>query len=126
MARAAECLKIRRRRVDGPPAHERKFEMIKAIGLSLLVLSAPAFASLELANKNACMGCHAMATKVLGPSYQEVAKKYAGQKDAQAALAKSIKAGGAGQWGQVPMPAQPQLSDADAAKLAAWILGGTK
>ncbi len=100
--------------------------MIKAIGLWLLVLSAPALASTELASKNACMGCHAVANKILGPSYQEVAKKYAGQKDAQAALAKSIKAGGAGKWGQIPMPAQPQLSEADAAKLAAWILGGAK
>ena len=100
--------------------------MIKAFGLSLLVLSAPAFANLELANKNACMGCHAVATKILGPSYADVAKKYAGQKDAEATLAKSIKAGGAGKWGQVPMPAQAQLSDADAKKLAAWILAGAK
>ncbi|MFM8737850.1 MAG: c-type cytochrome [Betaproteobacteria bacterium] len=100
--------------------------MIKAIGLSLLVLSAPAFASMEMAQKNACMGCHAVATKVLGPSYQEVAKKYAGQKDAEANLAKSIKAGGAGKWGQVPMPAQAQLSDADARRLAAWIRAGAK
>lgn len=100
--------------------------MIKAIGLSLLVLSAPAFANMDMANKNACMGCHAVAAKVLGPAFQEVAKKYAGQKDAEATLAKSIKAGGAGKWGQIPMPAQAQLSDADAAKLAAWILGGAK
>jgi cytochrome c len=88
--------------------------MIKAISLSLMVLSAPAFADLQLANKNACMGCHAAATKVLGPSYHE------------ANLAKSIKAGGAGKWGQIPMPAQAQLSDADARKLAAWILAGAK
>jgi cytochrome c len=100
--------------------------MIKAIGLSLLVLSAPAFANMEMANKNACMGCHAVATKVLGPSFQEVAKKYAGQNGAEATLAKSIKAGGAGKWGQIPMPAQAQLSDADAQRLAAWILAGAK
>ncbi len=100
--------------------------MFKAIGLSLLLLSAPAFADLQLASRNACMGCHAVATKVLGPSYAEVAKKYAGQKDAEANLAKSIKAGGMGKWGQVPMPAQAQLSDADARRLAAWILAGAK
>ena len=100
--------------------------MIKAISLSLLVLSAPAFADLQLANKNACMGCHAVATKILGPSYQEVAKKYAGQKDAEATLAKSIKAGGSGKWGPVPMPAQTALSDADAKTLAAWVLSGAK
>ena len=100
--------------------------MIKALGLSLLVLSAPAFANLELANKNACMGCHAVATTVLGPSYADVAKKYAGQKDAEANLAKGIKAGGAGKWGQIPMPAQAQPSKADAKKLAAWILARPK
>lgn len=100
--------------------------MIKAIGLSLLVLSAPAFANMELATKNACMGCHAVATKLVGPAYADVAKKYAGQKDAEANLTKSIKAGGAGKWGQIPMPAQAQLSDADAKKLAAWILAGAK
>jgi cytochrome c len=100
--------------------------MIKAIALSLAVLSGPAFASLELANKNACMGCHQVAVKVLGPSYADVAKKYAGQKDAEATLAKHIKDGGVGRWGQVPMPAQAQLSEADAKKLAAWILGGAK
>jgi cytochrome c len=55
-----------------------------------------------------------------------VAKKYAGQKDAEAILAKNIKAGGSGKWGPVPMPAQPALDDADAHKLAAWILSGAK
>ena len=89
-------------------------------------LSSPAFASLDLAKAKACMACHAVDKKLVGPSYQEVAKKYAGQKDAEAALVKSIKAGGSGKWGAVPMPAQPNLSDADAKTLAAWILGGGK
>ena len=68
----------------------------------------------------------AMDKKVVGPGYKEVAAKYAGQKDAEAALAKSIKAGGSGKWGPVPMPAQAALSDADARALAAWVLGGAK
>jgi cytochrome c len=63
---------------------------------------------------------------MVGPSYQDVAKKYASQKDAAAMLAKSIKAGGSGKWGPVPMPAQPALSDADALALANWVLGGAK
>jgi len=96
--------------------------MFKAIALSLVMAAAPAYASQDLANKNGCMGCHAVAAKVLGPSFQEVAKKYAGQKDAQAALVKSIKNGGVGKWGQIPMPAQAQLNDADAGALAAWVL----
>ena len=62
-----------------------------------------AFANLELAKKHSCMACHAVDKKVVGPAYQEVAKKYVGQKDAEAALIKSIKAGGSGKWGPVPM-----------------------
>lgn len=94
---------------------------------SLVVLaSAPAFASKELAQKNACMACHAQDKKLVGPAYLDVAKKYAGQKDAVANLVKSIKAGGSGKWGPVPMPAQTALSDADAKTLATWILGGAK
>ncbi|QNN55905.1 c-type cytochrome [Diaphorobacter ruginosibacter] len=88
--------------------------------------SAPAFANLALAQKNACMACHSVDKKLVGPAYLEVAKKYAGQADAQANLAKSIKAGGSGKWGPVPMPPQAALSDADANTLAAWILGGAK
>ena len=91
-----------------------------------LLATAPSWADLALAQKNACMACHAVDKKLVGPAYQEVAKKYAGQADAQAQLAKSIKAGGSGKWGAVPMPPQAALSDADANTLAAWILAGSK
>ncbi len=89
------------------------------------LVSAPALASTALAQKNACLACHAVDKKLVGPAFQEVAKKYASKPDA-AALAKSIKAGGAGKWGPVPMPAQAALSDADALTLAKWILAGAK
>jgi cytochrome c len=72
------------------------------------------------------MACHTVDKKLVGPAYAEVAKKYAGQIDAAANLAKSIKAGGSGKWGPVPMPAQSALSDADANTLATWILSGAK
>lgn len=88
--------------------------------------AAPSFASQELAQKNACLACHAADRKLVGPGYQDVAKKYAGQKDAEAALAKSIRDGGSGKWGPVPMPAQPGLSESDARALAAWILQGAR
>ncbi|QIL79545.1 c-type cytochrome [Diaphorobacter sp. HDW4A] len=91
-----------------------------------LGVAAPSWANLALAQKNACMACHSVDKKLVGPAYLDVAKKYAGQSDAQAALAKSIKAGGSGKWGPVPMPAQAALSDADASTLAGWILGGAK
>lgn len=100
---------------------------IKTITLTLACVAAmPAWANLDLAKKNACMACHASDKKLVGPAYQEVAKKYASQKDAAATLAKSIKAGGSGKWGPVPMPPQAALSDADATTLATWILSGAK
>ena len=91
-----------------------------------LSVAAPAMADMALATSKNCMACHAVDKKLVGPAFQDVAKKYAAQSDAQAQLAKSIKAGGAGKWGPVPMPAQPALSDADAGLLAAWILKGSK
>ena len=91
-----------------------------------LVATVPAQANQALAQKHACLACHAVDKKIVGPAYQDVAKKYAGQKDAEATLIKSIKAGGSGKWGPVPMPPQAALSDADAKTLAAWILAGAK
>ena len=100
----------------------KKFTTLALIAFA----SAGAWANADLAKKNNCLACHAADKKMVGPSYSDVAKKYAGQKDAAANLAKSIKAGGSGKWGPVPMPAQAALSDADALTLATWILAGGK
>ncbi len=97
---------------------------------SLLILGAtmaslasmPALASADLAQKKNCMACHATDKKLIGPGYKEVAAKYAGQKDAADKLAQKIIKGGSGAWGQVPMPANPQVTDAEAKQLAAWVL----
>lgn len=83
----------------------------------------PALANSDIARKNACMACHAVDRKLVGPSYKDVANKYSGQRDAAVSLAKSIKAGGSGKWGPIPMPAQAALSEAEAVSLANWILG---
>jgi cytochrome c len=104
----------------------RKMRGWKVLVLMAAVVASPAWASADLAQKNACMSCHAVAKKLVGPSYNDVAKKYAGQKDAATTLAQSIKAGGAGKWGPVPMPSQPGLSEADALTLANWVLAGAK
>lgn len=101
-------------------------KLVSILMTSALLVSAPAFANKELAQKNACLACHAVDKKLVGPSYQDIAKKYAGQKDAEAMLVASIKKGGSGKWGPIPMPAQPALSDADAHTLAAWVLAGAK
>ncbi len=75
-----------------------------------------------LLQKNGCLVCHQVDKKVIGPSYKEVAAKYAGDKDAPAALAQKVKAGGVGAWGQVPMPPNPQVSDGDALAMVKYIL----
>ena len=86
------------------------------------VVVAPAFANADLAQKKNCLACHAMDKKLVGPAYKEVAAKYAGQKDAAALLATKIQNGGVGVWGQIPMPANPQVSPDEAKQLAAWVL----
>ncbi len=85
-------------------------------------VSTPALADLQLATAKNCMACHAVATKLVGPSYKDVAAKYAGQKDAVDKLAAKIVKGGAGVWGPVPMPANAQVNADEAKKLAAWVL----
>lgn len=85
----------------------------------------PAFADVALATAKNCMACHAVDKKMVGPSYQAVSAKYAGDTGAAKMLAEKIQKGstpGKGNWGAVPMPANPQVNEADAAKLAAWVL----
>jgi cytochrome c len=89
---------------------------------ALAAVSAPALADQALAQAKNCMTCHAMDKKLVGPAYKEVALKYAGQKEAVNKLAVKIQKGGAGVWGPVPMPANPQVSEAEAKKLATWVM----
>ena len=86
------------------------------------VAAGPALADQALATAKNCMACHATDKKLVGPSYKDVATKYAGQKDAVDKLAAKIQKGGAGVWGPVPMPANTQVSEAEAKKLAAWVM----
>ena len=85
-------------------------------------LTAPAMADMQLATAKNCMACHAVDKKLVGPSYKDVAAKYAGQADAVAKLQAKVLKGGAGVWGPVPMPANAQVSPDEAKKLVAWIL----
>jgi cytochrome c len=92
-----------------------------ALAATVLV-SAPALADQALAQAKNCMSCHAIDKKLVGPSYKDVAAKYAGQKDAVDKLSAKILKGGSGVWGPVPMPANAQVSPDEAKKLVAWIL----
>lgn len=90
--------------------------------LGLAVASGPVFAQAELAKQKNCLACHAIDKKLVGPAYKDVAAKYKGDKDAAAKLAKKIREGGVGVWGQVPMPANPQVNEQEAMSLAKWVL----
>lgn len=79
---------------------------------------------LAVARANACMGCHAVDRKLVGPSFQQVAQKYKGNAGAPALLARKVKEGGAGVWGAIPMPAHPSMSDADIRTVVDWVLAG--
>lgn len=97
-----------------------------ALALVTTLAAPPALATLALAQKGGCMACHGVDKKLVGPAFQEVARKRAADPDAVAHLAASIRKGGSGRWGNTPMPAQAQLSDADAKALAAWIAAGAQ
>lgn len=86
------------------------------------LVSGSAMASPDLAKAKNCMACHAVQTKLVGPAFKDVAAKYAGQKDIEAKLAAKIVKGGSGSWGAIPMPANPQVSAAEAATLSKWIM----
>lgn len=88
----------------------------------LSMVSASAFAQADLAKQKNCLACHAVDKKLVGPAYKDVAAKYASDKDAVAKLSKKVREGGVGVWGQVPMPANPQVSEAEAQSLVKWVL----
>ena len=76
----------------------------------------------DLARAKNCLACHSISAKIVGPAYKDVAAKYAGQKDAEDKLALKVLKGGSGVWGAVPMPANTQVTDAEAHVLVKWIL----
>ena len=99
-----------------------KRALFALLSASTVMFAAPAFADQALATAKNCMACHAVDKKLVGPSYKDVAAKYAGQAGAADKLAQKIIKGGSGVWGPVPMPANAQVNEADAKKLAAWVL----
>jgi cytochrome c len=90
--------------------------------LAGLAVALPAKADEAMARKYNCLACHAIDKKIVGPAYKDVAKKYAGQKDAQAKLVQKVEKGGSGVWGNIPMPPNSTVPDADVRALVKWIL----
>jgi cytochrome c len=92
------------------------------VALSAAAAAVPALADEALAKSKNCLACHAVDKKIVGPAYKEVAAKYAGQKDAVDKLSQKVIKGGVGTWGQIPMPANAQVNEAEAKQLVQWIL----
>ena len=99
------------------------------LAASVMLAASGAFAldaagAKALASKSACLACHAVDKKLVGPAYKDVAAKHQGQADAVEKVAARIKSGGSGIYGPVPMPPQPSLKDDELKLLAAWVLAG--
>ena len=92
------------------------------VSAGLLASAGNALASEALAKKHNCLACHAVDKKLIGPAYQDVAAKYKGDAGAEAKLVAKIKNGGVGVWGQIPMPPNASVPDADIKTLAKWVL----
>ena len=98
-----------------------KFRLLVVLAASALVSSA-ALANADLAKAKNCIACHAVANKVVGPAFKDIATKYAGQKDAEDKLTQKVLKGGSGVWGPIPMPANGQVSEPEARTLVKWVL----
>lgn len=96
--------------------------LVCVAALAALAAALPAAANEELAKKHACFACHSVDKKLVGPSYKDVAAKYRSDKGAEAKLVAKVKKGGTGVWGQVPMPPNAAVPDADLHALVKWIL----
>ncbi|NWG39322.1 MAG: c-type cytochrome [Hydrogenophilaceae bacterium] len=99
-----------------------KAVVMTAVTALVLGVAGAASADQGLAQKNACMSCHGVDKKIVGPAFKEVAAKYKADKTAPDRLAKHVKEGTKGNWGQVPMPPNPQVKDEDIKKIIAWIM----
>lgn len=101
-----------------------KSTLVSLAAVSCLLLANAAHADQALATAKGCMQCHDIAAKKVGPHFKDVAKKYAGVKNAEAYLTKKILEGGSGVWGPIPMSANKSMgvTEADAKKLVAWVL----
>ena len=96
------------------------------VSAGLLASAGNALASEALAKKHNCLTCHAVDKKLIGPSYQDVAAKYKGDAGAEAKLVAKVKNGGVGVWGQIPMPPNASVPDADIKALVKWVLSAKK
>ena len=103
-----------------------KFQTALLVAILGAACAGNALADEKLAQSKNCLACHQMDKKLVGPAYKDVAAKYKDDKDAEARLVKKVIGGGTGVWGQIPMPPNPQVSEAEAKTLVKWILAMKK
>jgi cytochrome c len=102
-----------------PPPALMQMQTASVASAAAKPLTAP-----ELAKKSTCVACHAPARKLVGPSYADIAKKYAGDATAVSKLIDKVRRGGSGNWGVIPMPPHADMSEADLKMLVEWVLQG--
>jgi cytochrome c len=102
-----------------------KVQTIGAVAIVALLFAGRGLAAdmPELAKKSGCSNCHKIDKKMVGPGWEDVAKKYKDDPEATAKLSEKISKGGKGVWGPVPMPANPKLTEAEVKELVTFILG---
>jgi cytochrome c len=101
-----------------------RFTLSISLAAAALSVAMPAHANLDLADKSACLNCHDVSKKMVGPAFKAISDKYKGKADATAYLSEKITKGGSGVWGTIPMPGMPQVAAADVKTLAEWIAKG--
>jgi cytochrome c len=99
-----------------------KFSWLGWVAAAGLVVSAAASANEELAQKSACLACHAVDKKIVGPAFKDVAAKYKDDQGAEAKLVEKVMKGGSGVWGQIPMPPNVNVKEEDVKTLVKWVL----
>ena len=110
-------------------SHGKLSEQNRAVGLGRAVASAQGASApaemppTELARRKACLSCHGVDNKIVGPAFRDVAKRYKGQEGIEAKLVAKLRSGGSGSWGALPMPPNPDIAVADATALVRWVLG---
>lgn len=95
--------------------------LMAAVFSGSLATNALADEMMDLAKAKACLACHAIDKKLVGPAFKDIAAKYKGQAEASAALSEKVQKGGKGTWGAIPMPPNKVTND-EALKLVSWVL----
>ena len=104
----------------------KKLILMAAMAISATGTWASENPGLAAAKQNACVACHGVTNKIVGPGFNEIAAKYKDNAGAEALLIGKVKSGTSGTWGPIPMPPQAHVKDADIKSIVSWILAGAK